>query len=122
MREAILHILKLVLRIFSKLIPNAFHKNLEIAVIFAEEDLKFFTGYNNIRVFFLSIPAFILSLASINIILRKRSRKQGAIIFIDSSRIEMIFALLAELIAIQKRFTKIQVREPSFEELFFWLW
>ena len=44
------------------------------------------------------------------------------IISISSSYIELIFVLLAELIAIQMQFSEIQFGETSLEGLFFWLY
>lgn len=75
MGDSILRVFKLVLGIFSKLTPNAFHKSLKIAAIFAEKDLKFFLEYNNIRPCFLSMPAFVLWPASSNTVFKKKSRK-----------------------------------------------
>ena len=67
------------------------------------------------------MPAFVLCLAGVNAVLENKSRKRGAIVFVDSSRIEIIFTLLAEPIAVQMRFSKIQVGKTSLEELLFWL-
>ena len=97
----ILCVLKLVLRVSPKPIPDAFYKGPGIAAIFTEESLEFFPGYNNIRPFFLSMPAFVLCPASANAVPKKRGRKRSAILSVGSSCIEMVFALLAKLIAIQ---------------------
>ena len=118
----ILCVLKLVLRVSPKTIPDAFYKSPEIAAIFTEESLEFFLGDNNIRPFFMSIPAFVLCPASANVILKKRGRKQSAIFSVGSSCIEMVFALMAKPIGIQMQFSKIQVRKPSLENLFLWFY
>ena len=80
----ILCVLKLVLRVSSKLIPDNFYKGPRIVAIYTKEGLEFFVGYNNIGFFFLSIPAFVLCLASANVILKKKRRKQSAIYFVSS--------------------------------------
>ena len=67
------------------------------------------------------MPAFILCPAGANAVTKKRGRKRGAVISVGSSRIEMIFTLLAEPIAVQMRFSEIQVRKPSLERLLLWL-
>ena len=118
----ILCVLQLVLRVFPKPILDTFYKDPKIAAIFTTRGLKFFLGYNNIQPFFLSIPAFVLCLASANAILNKRGTKRSAILFVGSSCIKMVFVLLAKPIAIQIRFCKIQVEKASFERLFLWFY
>lgn len=60
LKDLILRILKLGLGIFFKFSSDIFYKSLEIAAVFAEKNLKFFLGYNNIRPFFLSTQSFVL--------------------------------------------------------------
>ena len=115
-------VLTLVLRVSPKPIPDTFYEALRIAAIFMKEGLEFFPGYNNIRPFFLGMPAFVLYLASANAIPKKRGRKRSVILSVGSSCIEIVFALLAKPIAIQIRFSKIQVGKPSLERLFLWLY
>lgn len=100
MRDLILHVLKLILRISFKLILDTFHKSFGITIIFAEEVVRFLLGYNNISLFFLSMPAFILCPASANIITKKRGHKKSTIVSISFSCIEMVFALLAKPVVI----------------------
>ena len=66
-----LRILKLLLRIFSKTIPDIFYNGSGIVAIFIEESLEFFPEYNNIRPFFLSMPVFILCPTSADAISKK---------------------------------------------------
>ena len=125
MGGSILYILILVLRVFSQPIPDIFHKSLRIAKIFTKNDLEFFPEYNNIRPFFLSIPAFILCPVSANAVPKKRNCKQSMILSVDSICIEMVFILLAKPIVIQMWFSKTQVGKPSLEKLFnelYWYW
>ena len=122
MGSPILCLLKLVLRVSPKPIPDAFYKSPRIATIFTEESLEFFPEDNNIRPFFLSMPAFVLCLASANAIAKKKVRKESAILSVGSSCIEIVFALLAKLIPIQMKFFKMQVGKPSFERLFLWFY
>ena len=96
----ILCILKLILRVSPKPVPDVFYKGPGIAAIFTEESLEFFLGDNNIRPFFLSMPAFVLSSASANSVLKKRGCKRSAILSIGSSCIKIVFALLPKSIAI----------------------
>ena len=93
-------ILKLVLKVSLKPIPDTFYKGPRIAAIFTKEGFEFFLGYNNIRSFFLSMPAFVLCPTSANTISKKKGRKRSAIFSIGSSCIEMVFVLLAKLIVI----------------------
>ena len=53
------------------------------------------------------MPAFVLCPAGANAVSEKGSRKRGAVVSVGSSRIEMIFTLLAEPIAVQMRFSEI---------------
>ena len=115
-------ILKLILKVSPKPILDTFYKGPRIAAIFTKEGLEFFPGYNNIRPFFLSMPAFVLCPASANAILKKRDHKRNMILSVDSSSIKMVFAFLAKLIVIQMLFSKIQVGKPSLERLFLWLY
>lgn len=46
------------------------------------------------------MPVFILYLASANNFVKKKDRKRDAIVFNSSGCIEIVFALLTELIAI----------------------
>ena len=50
------------------------------------------------------MPAFVLYEVGTNAIVKKRSLKHSAVIFVDSSFIEMIFTLLAEPIVVQMHF------------------
>ena len=111
-------VLKQVLRVSSKPIPDNFYKGPRIVAIFTKEGLKFFVGYNNIWFFFLSMPAFVLCPASANAILKKKGCKRSAIFFVSSSCIKMVFVLLAKLIVIQIQFSKIQVGKPNLKRLF----
>lgn len=100
----ILRIFQLVLGEPSKLILDDFYKSLRIATTFAEKDLKFSIGYNNIQPFIFSMQAFILYPVSANPFVNKKGRKGSIVISISSSNIKMIFTLLAKLIVIQMRF------------------
>lgn len=104
MKSPILCILKLVIRISPKLILDAFYKSSRMARIITGEDLKFCQKNNIIWLFFLNMSAFILCSASVNIVTKKKSCKQGIIVSIGSGYIEMIFALLVEQIVIQMQF------------------
>lgn len=53
------------------------------------------------------MAAFILCLASANLISQEKNCKKGAIISISSSYVKRNFALLAELIVIQIQFSEI---------------
>ena len=109
-------------RVSPKPISDTFYKGPRIAAIFTKKSLEFFPGYNNIRPFFLGMPKFVLCTASANAISKKRGRKRSAIFSIGSSYIKIVFALLVKPIAIQMWFSIIQVRKPSFERLFLWLY
>ena len=74
-----------------------------------EESLEFFSEYNDIRSFILSMPTFVLHEASTNAIVKKKSLKQSAVISVDSSCIKMIFTLLAEPIVVQMQFLKYKL-------------
>ena len=94
--DQILCVLRLILRVSPKPIPDIFYKVPNIVAIFTKKGLEFSSGYNNIRLFFLSMPAFKLYPASANAIPKKKSRKRSVILSIRSSYIEMVFALLAK--------------------------
>lgn len=106
MRGPVLRIFKLILRVTPKLTSDAFYESPRVAEIFAKESLESVPRYSNVRPFLECVPALILSPASTNAILKERGRERGMIVSSGSSRIEMIFALLAELVAIQMRFPK----------------
>lgn len=61
---------------------------------------------------------FMLSLTTINTILKKVRRKQDAIIINGSNYVKMIFAPMAKPTAIQVQFSRIQVGKPGFKKLF----
>lgn len=69
-------ILKLVLKVFSKFFLDAFHKSPKIITIFAKKGLEFFPKYIDILIFFYCMMAFILFLASADIVSNKKSRKR----------------------------------------------
>lgn len=60
----------------------------------------------NIQTNFYCIAVFKPCLASAHTILKKRNYKGNAIVSISSSRVKIIFALLAKSIAIQMQFSK----------------
>ena len=122
MGGSILCVVKLILGVSPELILNAFYKGLGIPAIFMDESLEFFPVDNNIRPFFLGMPAFVLCSASANSISKKKDRKRSAILSVGSSYIEIVFVLLTKPIVIQMRFSKIQVGKPSLERLFFGLY
>ena len=64
---------------------------------------------------------FILYLAGANAVTKKKGHKRGMVISIGSSCIEIIFTLLAKPIAVQIRFSEIQVKKSSLERLLLWL-
>ena len=101
MRGPILYLLKLVLKISSKPILNAFYKDLRIVAILIEVSFEFFLRYNNIRPFIMSMTVFLLRPADADTNLEKRGYKWSAIVSISSSHIKMIITLLSKLIAIQ---------------------
>ena len=95
-----MYVLKLVLRISFKFIPDIFYKGPGIATIFTDEILKFFLGDNNIRPFFLNMSMIVYYSTSTDTFSKKRSRERAVILFVGSSHITMIFTLLAKPIAI----------------------
>lgn len=99
-RGSILRVVKLVLGVFTQYIPDIFHKSSIIAAIVTEKNIKLFQEYDNIWPFFINMLAFVLCLASTYSVSKKRCRKLYAIVSVRSSRIKMIFALLAEAIVI----------------------
>ena len=100
LESSILRVLKLVLGISFKLIPDTFYKGSGIATIFLEISFEFFLRYKNIRLLFLSMPVFILCSANDDTILKKKSSKWVVIVSISSSRIEIILILLAKPVEI----------------------
>ena len=96
----ILYVLKLVLRFSPKPILDNFYKGPRIAAIFTKEGFEFFSGYNNIRFFFLSMPALVLCPASANDIPKEREHKRSTILSVRSSCIKMVFILIVKPIAI----------------------
>lgn len=119
MKVLIIYVFKLIFKIFLKFILNDFHKSFKIDAIFEKKDYKFFLNYNNIWLFILSIPLFILYLAIANLIVKKRSHKWDIIFLLSLSYVNKIFLLLAKLLLIQKHIFKILVKKLNFEKLFF---
>ena len=68
------------------------------------------------------MPTLILNPTSTNVVSKKKGGKEYTIISISSSHIKIMFALLAEPIAIKMRFSKIQVGEASHKILLFLLY
>lgn len=99
-RDLVLINFILVLKILLKLILDTIYKSFKVAKIFTKKNLEFVLKNKYIRIHFKYILIFILYIANINAIFKKKICKQVAVIINDFDYIKMRFALLTKLIAI----------------------
>lgn len=107
MRGQVLSIFNLVSKLSPNFILDVIYQSSRILSIFTKKDVKFFLGDRDIQIFIYYKAVFLLYPARADIISIKKGDKEGTIVSVSSSNVEMIFVLVPEQIAIQKRFSKI---------------
>lgn len=91
----------LVLKILLDLYPNASHKNSGVSKALLEKGLEFVSSGRNGTI---ALNLYLVLLqADVNFILEKRGRKKDAFKAYSTGRVEMIFALSTEVVALRVR-------------------
>ena len=106
------HLLKLMLGVLPNGTPDGVDESLGFAQALAKEGLESLPADRGISLI-LSLMLVLLP-AEQSGVLQEGSRKRNSVRAHGTGGSEVIFALLEEIVALQVRFTPIDVREPSF--------
>ena len=98
--------------------PDGVNKSLRFAQVLAKKGLKSLPADRSVSlVLYLTL---VLLPAEQGGVLQEGSRKRNSVRARGTGGSEVIFALLEEIVALQVRFTPIDVREPSFQRPLTW--
>ena len=112
------HLLELMLGVLPDGAPDGVDESLGFAQALAKEGLESLPADRDVSlVLYLTL---VLLPAEQGGILQESSRKRDSVRACATCGSKVIFALLEEIVALQVRFTPINVREPSFQKLVMW--